>query len=222
MHTRGTISESLARVNLVVVGDPGRQLTHHGLGIGSGTDTDVVAFDRADEGFRSTQPAWRSSSMNLHHSVDPLARSVRCDVGISSRHAESCGSVGAFFLNVCHSVSLTIWLSTAVCRESRPWGGFACVWSGRPLAGCALQNGGGLVFDHAPGDPSQYQHAHGCEAKLRCMRTSERDGQAKQHSREHVHRRPHQRRQDIGHIELTGWHSQHASQQGDKRRAQLL
>ena len=30
--TRGTISESLVRVNLVIVGDPGRQLTHHGFG----------------------------------------------------------------------------------------------------------------------------------------------------------------------------------------------
>ena len=39
------------RVNLVVVGDPRRQLTHHGLGIRSRTDADVVAFDRADEGF---------------------------------------------------------------------------------------------------------------------------------------------------------------------------
>ena len=39
------------RVNLVVVGDPRRQLTHHGLGIGSRTDADVVAFDRANERF---------------------------------------------------------------------------------------------------------------------------------------------------------------------------
>ena len=39
------------RVNLVVVGDPRRQLTHHGLGIRSRTDADVIAFDRADEGF---------------------------------------------------------------------------------------------------------------------------------------------------------------------------
>ena len=49
--TRGTISESVVRVNLVIVGDPGRQLTHHGLGIRSRTDADIVAFDRADEGF---------------------------------------------------------------------------------------------------------------------------------------------------------------------------
>jgi hypothetical protein len=39
------------RVNLVVVGDPRRQLTYHRIGIGSRTDADVVAFDRADEGF---------------------------------------------------------------------------------------------------------------------------------------------------------------------------
>ena len=38
-------------VNLVIVGDPRRQLTHYGLGIGSGTDADIVAFDCADEGF---------------------------------------------------------------------------------------------------------------------------------------------------------------------------
>jgi hypothetical protein len=36
------------RVNLVLVGDPRRQMTHHRLGIG---DADVVAFDRADERF---------------------------------------------------------------------------------------------------------------------------------------------------------------------------
>ena len=39
------------QVNLVMVGDPGPQLTHHELGIGSGTDADVVAFDRADKRF---------------------------------------------------------------------------------------------------------------------------------------------------------------------------
>jgi hypothetical protein len=52
MNSRGrTISESLVRVNLIVVGDPGRQLAHHGLGLRSRTDADIVAFDRADEGF---------------------------------------------------------------------------------------------------------------------------------------------------------------------------
>ena len=39
------------RVNLVAVCDPGQQLKHHGLGIGSRADADVVAFDCADEGF---------------------------------------------------------------------------------------------------------------------------------------------------------------------------
>ena len=39
------------RVNLVVVGEPGWQLTHDGLGIGSRTDAEIVAFDRTDEGF---------------------------------------------------------------------------------------------------------------------------------------------------------------------------
>ena len=38
------------RVNLIVVCDPRRQLTQHGLGIRSRADADVVTFDRADEG----------------------------------------------------------------------------------------------------------------------------------------------------------------------------
>ena len=38
------------RVNLVVVGDPGWQLTHYGFGIWSQTDADIVALDRANEG----------------------------------------------------------------------------------------------------------------------------------------------------------------------------
>ena len=42
------------RVNLIVVGDPGRQPAHHGLGIRSRSDADTVAFDRADEGFSHT------------------------------------------------------------------------------------------------------------------------------------------------------------------------
>ena len=44
------ISESLVRVNLVVVGDPSWQLTHDGFGIWSRTDADIVALDRANEG----------------------------------------------------------------------------------------------------------------------------------------------------------------------------
>jgi len=38
------------RVNFVVVCDPQRQLTQHGLGIRSRADADVITFDRADEG----------------------------------------------------------------------------------------------------------------------------------------------------------------------------
>jgi len=44
------------RVNLIVVGDPGGQLTHHCLGIWSRTDADAVTFDGADEGFRFQCP----------------------------------------------------------------------------------------------------------------------------------------------------------------------
>ena len=38
-------------VNLVVVDDPSWQLTHYGFGIWSRTDADIVALDRANEGF---------------------------------------------------------------------------------------------------------------------------------------------------------------------------
>src|SRR6516225_7859968 len=54
----GTISESLVRVNLVVVGDPSWQLTHDGFGIWSRTDTDIVALDRANEGFSHSVALW--------------------------------------------------------------------------------------------------------------------------------------------------------------------
>src|SRR5262245_14087034 len=59
MNSRGeTISESLVRVNLVVVGDPSWQLTHDGFGIWSRTDADIVALDRANEGFRHSVALW--------------------------------------------------------------------------------------------------------------------------------------------------------------------
>ena len=45
------------RVNLVVVGDPSWQLTHYGFGIWSRTDTDIVALDRANEGFSHGEAA---------------------------------------------------------------------------------------------------------------------------------------------------------------------
>src|ERR1700751_5762895 len=51
MNSRGERQPWLVRVNLVIVGDPRRQLTHYGLGIRSGTNADIVAFDCADEGF---------------------------------------------------------------------------------------------------------------------------------------------------------------------------
>src|SRR5262249_3834661 len=52
------MSESLVRVNLVVVGDPSWQLTHHGFGIWSRTDADIVALDRANEGFSHSVALW--------------------------------------------------------------------------------------------------------------------------------------------------------------------
>jgi len=56
--TRGTISESLVRVKLVVVRDPSWQLTHYGFGIWSRTDADIVALDRANEGFSHSVALW--------------------------------------------------------------------------------------------------------------------------------------------------------------------
>ena len=46
------------RVNLVVVGDPSWQLTHDGFGIWSRTDADIVALDRANEGFSHSVALW--------------------------------------------------------------------------------------------------------------------------------------------------------------------
>ena len=52
MNSRGNDIKSLVWVmNLIVVGDPGRQLTHYGLGVRSRTDADAVRFDCANEGF---------------------------------------------------------------------------------------------------------------------------------------------------------------------------
>ena len=46
------------RVNLVVVGDPSWQLTHDGFGIWSRTYADIVALDRANEGFSHSVALW--------------------------------------------------------------------------------------------------------------------------------------------------------------------
>ena len=46
------------RVNVVVVGDPSWQLTHDGFGIWSRTDADIVALDRANEGFSHSVALW--------------------------------------------------------------------------------------------------------------------------------------------------------------------
>jgi len=80
--TRGTISESLVRVNLVVVADPGRQLMHHGLGIGSGTDADVVAFDRADERFSHSVALWTFDRRRSRFKPDVAseAAGITCNV----------------------------------------------------------------------------------------------------------------------------------------------
>ena len=45
-------------VNLIVVGDPSWQLTHYGSGIWSRTDADIVALDRANEGFSHSVALW--------------------------------------------------------------------------------------------------------------------------------------------------------------------
>src|SRR5262245_13176849 len=49
---------SVLRVDLVVVGDPSWQLTHYGFGIWSRTDADIIALDRANEGFSHSVALW--------------------------------------------------------------------------------------------------------------------------------------------------------------------
>src|SRR5215831_19099369 len=58
MNSRGERYPRLVRVNLVVVGDPSWQLTHDGFGIWSRTDADIVALDRANEGFSHSVALW--------------------------------------------------------------------------------------------------------------------------------------------------------------------
>ena len=59
MNSRGErYPSSPARVNLVVVGDPRWQLAHHGLGIRTRTDADVIAFDRAHKSFGHSIALW--------------------------------------------------------------------------------------------------------------------------------------------------------------------
>src|SRR3954447_23415655 len=45
--SRGELAEGFVRVNLVVVGEPARQLAEDALGVRSRADADVVAFDGA-------------------------------------------------------------------------------------------------------------------------------------------------------------------------------
>src|SRR5262249_62225315 len=49
---------NVLRVDLVVVGDPSWQLPHYGFGIWSRTDADIVALDRANEGFSHSVALW--------------------------------------------------------------------------------------------------------------------------------------------------------------------
>ena len=58
------------RVNLVVVGDPSWQLTHDCVGIWSRTDTDIVALDRANEGFSHSVALWTSRGVVLGFEPD--------------------------------------------------------------------------------------------------------------------------------------------------------
>ena len=58
------------RVNLVVVGDPSWQLTHDGFGIWSRTDADIVALDRANEGFGHSVALWTSERRRFRFEPD--------------------------------------------------------------------------------------------------------------------------------------------------------
>ena len=46
------------RGNLVVVDDREWQLTHHGLGIGSWNDANIVALDGTDKGLSNSVALW--------------------------------------------------------------------------------------------------------------------------------------------------------------------
>src|SRR5262249_50686471 len=72
----------LVRVNLVVVGDPSWQLTHDGFGIWSRTDTDIVALNRANEGFSHSVALWTFERRRPRFEPDVAgeAAGVACDV----------------------------------------------------------------------------------------------------------------------------------------------
>jgi hypothetical protein len=65
------------RVNLVVVGDQSWQLTHYGFGIWSRTDADIVALDRANEGFsHSVASVDKAHSATIMSSQEALVQTA--------------------------------------------------------------------------------------------------------------------------------------------------
>src|SRR5262249_40430580 len=84
--TGQTISESLVRLNLVVVGDPSSQLAHYGFGIWSRTDADIVALDRANEGFSHSVALWTFERPSSSVRTRCRGRSCGCRRRRSSCH----------------------------------------------------------------------------------------------------------------------------------------
>ena len=69
------------------MGDPRRQLTHHGLGIGSRTDADVVAFDRADEGFSHSVALRTFDGRRTRFKTDAASEAARIASNVRSLDA---------------------------------------------------------------------------------------------------------------------------------------
>jgi hypothetical protein len=80
------------RVNLVVVGDPRWQLMHHGLGIRTRTDADVIAFDRAHKSFGHSIALWtfdrRRPGFETDGAVAANLEAVRAPAPIALIHCD--------------------------------------------------------------------------------------------------------------------------------------
>jgi hypothetical protein len=72
-------------VNLAIVGEPKRQLAHDGLGIRSRADADIIALDRADEGFGHSVAlrAFKGRRSRLEPDVMSEASCIAGDVAAS-------------------------------------------------------------------------------------------------------------------------------------------